>query len=200
MLMQPEKTTPPDYNFILQDKPKPKKSLLPDMPRAVLFGGGAVVAILLLILIFGLFFGKKNTGTANILEAVGRGQEISRVTEVQSPNLKDPTTISLASTTQAALTSQQSELASWLAKHKVKTDPKSLAIYKNSATDNQLQQAAQNNNLDSAYLSYLQKALSDYVATLSNAYRATSSPSAKVILKDSFNSTETLLSSGPLKT
>lgn len=198
--MQPEKTPPPDYNFILEDKPKPKKSLLPDMPRALLFGGGAVVAVLLLILVFGLVFGRKNTGTAGILEALGRSQEISRVTDDQSQKLKDPTTVSLASTAQAALTSEQSELSGWLAQHKVKADPKKLAIYKDSSTDSQLQQAAQNNNLDSAYLSYLQKALSDYATTLRNAYRATSSPTAKVILKDSFDSTETLLSAAPFKT
>jgi hypothetical protein len=200
MLMQPEQAPPPDYNFILQDKPKPKTSLMPNMPRVVLYGIGAVIAVLLLILIFGLVFGQKNTGTANILEAIGRSQEISRVTEAQSPKLKDPTTLSLASTTQASLTSEQSELTGWLAKHKVKADPKKLAIYKNSATDDQLQQAAQNNNLDSAYLAYLNKSLTEYANALSNAYRATSSPSAKIILKESFDSAQTLLSAPVFKT
>jgi hypothetical protein len=199
MLMQPEQAPPPDYNFILQDKPQPKKSLMPNMPKAVLFGGGAVVAILVLILVFGLIFGKKSTGTTDMLEALGRGQEISRVTAAQSQKLKDQTALSIASTTQASLTSEQSEISSWLAKRKVKTDPKKLTIYSDTSTDALLQQAAQNNNLDAAYLSYLQKALSDYSNTLARAYAASSSPTAKAILKESFNSTQTLLSASVFK-
>jgi hypothetical protein len=197
--MQPDQAPPPDYNFILQDKPQPKRPLMPGVPRAVLLGGGAVVAVLILILIFGLIFGKKNTGTADLIEALGRGQEISRVTEVQTQKLKDPEALSLASTAQASLTSERSELSSWLAKHKVKTNPKKLAIYKNSATDTELQQAAQNNNLDAAYLAYLQKALNDYSDILRRAYTATSSPTAKVVLKEAFDSTQTLLSAPRLK-
>jgi hypothetical protein len=192
--MQPEQAPPPDYNFILQDKPQPKKSLMPNMPKAVLFGGGAVVAILVLILVFGLIFGHKNTGTAAIMEALGRSQEISRVTEAQSQRLRDSNALSLASTTQAAMTSEQADLSSWLAKHKVKADPKKLAIYKDTSTDQQMQQAAQNNNLDSAYLAYLQKALAEYALSLSNAYKVTASQSGKVILKDAFDSTQTLRS------
>jgi hypothetical protein len=197
--MQPEQAPPPDYNFILQDKPQPKKSLLPGAPKVLVYGAGAVIVILIFILFFGLLFGKKNTGSADMMEAIGRSQEISRVTEAQSQKLKDPTTLSVASTTQASMTSEQSEMSSWLAKRKIKAEPKKLAIYKNSATDDQMQQAAQNNNLDSAYRSYLQKALADYAATLSKAYRATSSPTAKTILKESFDSTQTLLSAPPLK-
>jgi hypothetical protein len=128
--MQPEQAPPPDYNFILQDKPQPKKSLLPGAPKALVYGAGAVIVILIFILFFGLLFGKKNTGSADMMEAIGRSQEISRVTEAQSQKLKDPTTLSVASTTQASMTSEQSEMSSWLAKRKIKAEPKKLAIYK----------------------------------------------------------------------
>jgi hypothetical protein len=105
---------------------------------------------------------------------------------------QNPDTKGLAVTTEAALSSDQAQLASYLGKNGVKVSSKSLAIYTDKTVDAQMQTAAQNNSLDSAYAAYLKKALMDYENRLSTVY-PTVSVTAKNILHTAFVSTQTLL-------
>ena len=186
----------PNYDFILKDKPQPKKSLkipsfgLPKKAAGILLG--ALALFLVIILVAAIFRGGGNA--TSVVGVLGRGQEILRVTKLVEPLAQSSgDTLSLASTTEAAFASQQVAISNYLAKAGVKSDAKSLALYQNKNTDAQLQAAAQNNNLDSAYATYLKKSLADYRAALQAAAKG-ASPTRIQILNDAFGSTQTLLS------
>jgi len=200
--MQPSNGPDPSYQFILNDTPQPKKSLLPGGGNKLFIGLGVLIAILLLVLLYGLFTGNKGgSNTAALIDVVGKSKEISRISVAQQPNLKDPTTAALASTVSAAMASDSTQMNNYLAQHKVKVGAKKLAVYaaNDKDIDSQLSQAAANNNLDTAYINYLKKALSDYSQTLKDAYAGSTKAAAKSILQKSFDSTQTLLSSSLLK-
>jgi hypothetical protein len=197
--MQPEKGPNPRYDFIMKDAKAPKRSLLPSGNPAMLLAAG-VVLILLIILVAGILLGGKgNKGTTGLVDALGKAQEINRVTTAQQPNLKDPNTTALAATAQATVASEQTQINKYLTGRKVKIDKKKLATYQNKTTDSQLAAALQTNSLDAAYSAYLKGALADYAQSLKDAYSATTNTSAKAILQNAYASTQTLLSSPPLK-
>jgi len=197
--MQPEKGPNPNYDFIMKDTPPPKRSLLPTN-NPILMIAGVVILILLLIVIYGVISGSKGSkGATAIIDSLGKAQEISRVTTAQATNLKDPNTLAIAATTQAAVGSEQTQLNKFLVSHKVKVDKKKLALYQNKNTDSQMATALQTNSLDSAYLTYLKGALNDYSQSLKTSYSSTTSASARAIQQDAFDSTQTLLSSPTLK-
>jgi hypothetical protein len=188
------------YDFILKEDQKTKKGLgVPKMSKPMMFIGATAVLMIALI-IFGVAFGgkgnKKQTGLIDIL---GQAQEISRVNTVELQQLHDPTIIALESTTQSALASDQAQIKSYLSGQKTKVDVKKLATYQDSNTDAQLKAAAQNNNLDNAYKAYLRTALSKYSNSLQSTYVSSTSVQAKTILKNSYDSTQTLLASPAFK-
>lgn len=195
--MQPQGSTP-NYDFIMKDSPPSKRSLLPSK-NPILIICGIVVLILLVIVAFGVVnSNKKNAAASGLLEALGRVQEINRVTAAQVSNLKDPSVSSLAATIQASTNTEKAQLNNYLVGQKIKIDKNKLAAYQNKNTDTQMASALQNNSLDSAYLTYLKSALSAYSQSLKAAYPS-AGPNAKIILQDAFDSTQTLLSSPPLK-
>jgi hypothetical protein len=196
--MQPQAPPPANpYDFLLDQEQKPKKSLLPNMSGPVLVLGAGIVFIILIIIISALFLGKNKTSSGTILEVIGRAQEISRINTLEQPQLKDAATADLLATAQLALISEQTQLNDYAKTHKIKINPKKLEIYQNSQTDAQLHAAAQSNTLDSAYKAYLQQALNEYSDSLGKAYQGTKKPELQAILKEAYNSTQTLLGKPP---
>ncbi|MDB5161129.1 MAG: hypothetical protein JWO96_509 [Candidatus Saccharibacteria bacterium] len=196
--MQPQEPIKPSYDFILKDQQKSASRPLSNLPMPVLVVA-AVVILMILLIIFGSLLGSKKAKTTGLTDVLGRAQEITRVNTLQQGALKDPTNLGLEATSQSGLTSDQTQLKKYMSSHKIKVDAKKLASYQNKNTDTQLAGAAQNNNLDTAYLTYLRQALADYAGALKTAYAGTNDSGAKVILQDSYNSTQTLLSSPALK-
>lgn len=198
--MQPSNGPNPSYDFILKDPPVPKRSLLPKNP--IVLVAGVVVLLLLLVLVYGIVSGGKGkTNSTGLADILGRSQEISRISQAQQANLKDPSVAALAATTQVAAASQQAQVGKFLANHNVKVDKNKLAAYaaNDKSIDSQLSTAAQNNTLDSAYLGYLKTSLSAYSQALQATYNTTKSTDGKAILRSSFDSTQTLLSTPALK-
>lgn len=201
MLMQPQSpSSDKSYNFIFNETQKTKRSLVPNMSGPVLILVIAVGLIVLLILISVLFLGKGKTSSTDLVEILGRAQEINRVNTLEQQQLKDPNTQGLLATTQVVLTSQQTELNGYAKAHKIKVDAKKLATYQNSQTDAQLQTAAQNNNLDSAYSTYLKQALQSYSGSLAKAYQDSKDNSFKATINSAYISTQTLLGNPPKST
>lgn len=194
--MQPQNPNP-NYDFILKDAPAPKSSILPKNPIVILIG--IVILGMLLVLVYGVLSSNKGSGTNSFIDSVGQAQEISRVSQLEQPNIKDPNISALAATATAATSSEQAQLSNYLTSHKVKLDPKKLALYKNSSTDTQLSAAAQTNSLDQAYANYLKGALNKYATSLQNSYAATKNNDARAMLSNAFNSTQTILNSAQLK-
>lgn len=201
--MQP--TSPdPKFDFMLKNNQPAKKGLaVPRMSKPLKIGLGVIVGVFLLIIISSVLSGRNKGATQPIINAMARGQEIIRVTQLtqltqQQLPLQDPTTQALAATVFSSLTSDQQQLASYLAINHTKISKVQLAIDTDKTTDSSLQSASQNNNMDGAYASYLKTNLSTYEVDLQTAYKA-AGPKGKAILKSAYDGTATLLSSPLLK-
>ncbi len=198
--MQSNNSPNPNYDFILKDAPAQKRSLIPTK-NPILMIAGALIILMLLIIAYGVVVGGGKVNSTGLIDILGRSQEISRITQAQQPNLKDPPTVALAATTQVSANSQQAQVSKYLASHKVKIDKKKLAVYaaNDKSVEAQFATAAQTNNLDGAYVAYLKGALTNYSNSLKSAYSASKSADAKAILQNSYDSTQTLLSTPLLK-
>jgi hypothetical protein len=197
--MQPQSPNK-DFDFIMKDNPQQSRgSILSKIPKPAKIATAAVLGIFLLIVIVAIFSGHKKGNTQEIVGVLARGQETLRVTDaVGQLQLKDPQTQALAATVSSTLTSDQSQITNYLAKNHVKVTPQQLASNQDKTTDSSLQTASQNNSLDSAYINYLKAALAKYQSDLQAAYKS-AGLNGKAILQESFNSTNTLLATAPLK-
>jgi hypothetical protein len=198
--MQPQNPDP-QFDFMLKNSPQPKRSLaLPSMSRPVKIAAFAILGILLLIITSSVLSGRKDGGTQSIISAAAREQEILRVTQLAQTQqtLRDPGTTALAATVTSTLTSQKAQLTAYLAQNHTKLSKLQLAADTDKTVDAQIQDASQNNQLDSAYKNYLKQALAKYQAELQTAYKS-AGPKGKLILKDAFDSNDTLLANAPLK-
>ena len=195
------KTSPPapdsQYDFILKDKPKPKKNLVPNL--ANLSGPtkrviGIILAFIVIVVLFVLVFSNRAAGNDKFVTVVAQAQEIIRVDTVATQQAKNASsaTQNLISTSSTILTSQQAELTQYLKNNKVKISKSGLNANLNKNTDVQLQSASQNNNFDGVYLSYLKKQLNSYQLALQAAHKS-AGKSGKEILSKDFNSIQTLL-------
>ncbi len=189
------------YEFILKEEQTHAGSKfgLPKMSMPVMIVA-VVLILMVLVIIYGVAFGKKNNQKqTGMLDILGQAQEISRVSTAQENSLHDPNVIDVEATAKSTLTSDQAQIKGYLTSQKVKVDEKKLATYENPQTDSQLKAAAQNNNLDKAYTNYLKSALAAYSNSVKSTYSAVSSQQEKVILSNSYDSAQVLLSSPVFK-
>lgn len=199
--MQPQNPDP-NFDFMLKDNQASKKRLplpslnLPKPAKIILI---AIVGLFVLIIIISLLSGRGNISFKDIPGVMARAQETLRVTAVaQQLNFQDPQTATLAATVTDSLSSDKTQLAKYLSNNHVSVSGSQLAADKNSATDLSLQSAAQNNSLDSTYVSYLKDDLAHYETDLQNAYKI-AGPNGKALLNNAFDTAKTLLNSPPLK-
>jgi len=125
---------------------------------------------------------------------MSRSQEIVRVSDIVKPLTKNAGTLSLIATTEAALSSEQSSLSNYLATNGTKVGVKDLTLYLDKTSDDKIQAATQNNNLDSTYAKYLKDQLNSYLSQLQSTHKV-AGKNAKVILDNAISSTETILNS-----
>ena len=199
--MQPS-SPDPQFDFMLKNSQPAKKGLpLPRLPKVAKIILAVVLGILLLVIISSVLSGRNKGSSQGIIGALARGQEISRVTTLtqQQLHLQDPETQALASTVSATLASDNQQLTSYLATNGTKVSKVILATDTDKSTDAQLQTASQNNSLDDAYRAYLKVNLAKYATNLQSAYKS-AGPKGKAILKDSYESVQSLLSTSILST
>ncbi len=205
MLMQPNTPNPappapvPDYDFILNHGAnKPKRFPLPSLggskkQRWLIIGLGGSLLILLVILGYSLLFG--GSKDQNLLEVAQTQQELIRVSTLGVDHAKSSATRGLAVTTELTLESNQKDVLARLRKDGQKTSTKTLALKKNSQTDDALAQAAQDNHYDDAFTKLIQDQLVAYQKLLKTAYDSTSSQSLKKILNAEFAQAGLLIAS-----
>lgn len=158
----------------------------------------AVVA-LILVVVAAMVFSSGESNSQQVINLIAQNQEIIRVSQLQDQKFSDGNTKGLSATTQAAMNSQKFQLSDYLTKANVKYSPQQLAAKMNPNIDTKLQTAAQNNNLDDAYISYLKTSLTDYMNSLSETFKATKSQTLKSALQSASNSVQTLLNSPQFK-
>lgn len=194
--MQPS-SPDPKFDFMLKDNAPPARRL-PHFSSHARIAIALAVGIILVVIIGSFLSGHKSGGIQTVIDAVARGQETLRVTSLaQKQLLRDQSTQAIAATVTTTLTSDQQQLVAYLTKNHTKLTKLQLAADADKSSDALLQAAAQNNGLDAAYLDYLKTSLAKYKTDLQAAYDA-SGPNGKAILKNSFESTNTLLSNPPL--
>ncbi|PJE65724.1 hypothetical protein COU91_00180 [Candidatus Saccharibacteria bacterium CG10_big_fil_rev_8_21_14_0_10_47_8] len=200
--MQPQNSGPiapispnPSYDFIYKDPPKPKRGpfKLPNMPKPMLLLVGGVI-VLVLVIIIAVIVGRGSNDSQKYIELMSRSQEIVRVSDIVKPLTKNTDTLSLIATTEAALSSEQSSLSNYLATNGTKVGVKDLTLYLDKTSDDKIQAATQNNNLDSTYAKYLKDQLNSYLSQLQSTHKV-AGKNAKVILDNAISSTETILNS-----
>lgn len=187
---------PNPYGFILDSQhpsePKPRHPPSRLKKLAFMVGGGAVGLILLIILASVILGG--GGASKDLISALARGQEITRVSTIAQPQLRDSDLQGLAATTIVSLTSQQAQISTYLKSTGSKIDQKTLAQYHNSKTDSDFKTAAINGNLATAYTQYLKQNLEAYAASLQAAYKNGSSKT-KTTVAPALISAQTLLKS-----
>jgi hypothetical protein len=191
----------PDYNFIFNNqKPQRRFSLKFSGNSlgklALLIIGGCIVLGIVIIVLSSLFGPKINT--KQIVDIMARDEEIRRVSTIVVQKTTDLNTANLASTTSAALTSDESRLNDYLNNNKVKAPPKELVVYINKNTDGEIDSAEQNNRLSEYYNSYLKKVLTDYQTAIKTAYDGTNGTKIRSELQEISDSTKTILSAPQL--
>jgi hypothetical protein len=167
------------------------------MPKPIVLLAGAIGALILIVVVASVLGGGKSSNSHDLVIVVERAQEIQRVSTNVQQQSQDPNTQYLAATVLTVLGSQQAQLTTYLSSHKVKISAAQLALYQSKTTDTQLNNAAQNNALGSAYASYLKNAMQVYEGTLSTAAKGASKTSFP-ILKDADTSVKVILAAPEL--
>jgi hypothetical protein len=169
------------FDFMLKNNQAAKRGLpLPNLPKPVLIGLAIILVAFLVIIVDSVLSGRKGGSYQPIVNSLARSQEILRVTdEAKGLNLHDP--------------------ASYLSRSHSKVTKLQLSADVDKSIDDQLKVAAQHNNLDQTYITYLQQNLVKYQRDLQAAY-AVSGTHGKDILKRAIDGQTALLTNAPLKT
>jgi hypothetical protein len=200
MFMQPQ-TPSQQFDFITKDGPAASKKgfKLPStgLPKILTRSILIVFILAILIVVYSIIAGSSGSRDEDYIGALARGQEIIRVSTNVGQLSQNPSTQNLAATIQASLTSQQSQITTYLTGQKVKVSTAQLNADQNSSTDSQMQTASTNGNLDDTYYAYLKTQLGVYQNDLQTAYKS-AGPHGKVILTSAYNSVQVILQSSQL--
>jgi len=186
------------YEFIVSAKAvKHKRQLLSTSSFMIRIGiilAGMVVLIVLLVVGASLLSPKSsNAGLTTIAQ---RQQEIMRVSKAAGQNATGQDTQNFVANVNAAVTSSQQQLITYLQSHGTKLTPKILALDQSTQTDTLLSSAASVNNYDSAVAQNLSAQLKTYESLLRTTYQATSNKQTKLLLQDCFTSADKLIAQG----
>lgn len=172
-------------------------------------GGSNLTKVVLLVVASGAFLGiliivlssvfSPKVNTKELTDVIARAQEISRISDSISLKSRDINTANLASTTSAALTSEKTELLTYLGQRRHKISPKDEAIYLNKTTDTEIETALQNNRLSDYYNSYLKTNLAAYENSIKTAYNTAGGANLKAALNNYSISTTTILKTQQLQ-
>lgn len=184
------------YGFIMNPDKPPRKPAL-DLSgagmfqRALIFGGGIVILIILLIMGMNFLNRSSNAQGEKLLEIVQSQHEIVRISTSAQEKITDKDLLYRAINTQISVNSSKQEMMASLSKRKVKVDDKKLAKSQNSQNDSVLVEGEQSGKFNEAYAELLNKQLSDYQILLQSAYDG-SSQSEKEVIQKAFNQLELL--------
>jgi len=207
--MEPNPAPPPitpqkpinPYDF-LEDKPKPKKPLLPipsgnsKTQRLIVAGVGAVFLIVLGMIVMAILNAPGQAATKDLVLAAQQQNELIRVAGIGAKDATSPDTRNLAVNTRATLASDQPKLQAIVSKSK-KVDAKLLALGKDSRTDATLTAAKQSNRFNEVFAELLKKELVEYSATLKRVHDNSNSKANKQVLAEQYANVKLLYESIP---
>ena len=167
----PEPLTGSPYDFIMNPGPTRQSAkagfALKGGSKLPLIAGGGVLLVIVLFVILSLVSGGSSSPT--FLKLVQQQAELGRVADTYYSELRDSSTKNFVINTQLTLTSDSSDLQTYLAANGIKFDPKEIALGQNSQTDASLEAAKTSGTLDSTMKSTFQDALAQYQQSIQTA-------------------------------
>lgn len=177
---------PNQYDFILNDSPKPKRTLHfgNSTGSRIAMVVGALILIIVAVTVINSFLSKDSQAHAQRLTEVVQSQnEIIRVSALAAKDGKSPQTRNYALNTKLSVQSSQQEVKKLLASRgiKEKSLSKKLEASKNVKNDEILKEGNLNNRYDETFVALVNKQLSDYQTLISTTYESSSSTEKKAL-------------------
>lgn len=186
------------YAFIMQDAPKQKRSLLPSgnsRKQRLLYGFGLLGVLGIFGIILMIIFTSGGSSMATMVEIAQTQNEIIRVTNTANTQIKGASTLAFDQNTLLTITSDQKTTLAYISDFQKVPDAKTLALKTDSNTDTQLKEASQSSRYDETFATILVKQLTDYQAELNDAFKGTSDPAQRELLKTLYDHVTVLLKS-----
>lgn len=183
------------YDF-LQDKPAPKKTLLPGgnskIGRLIIALAIFVVLIIVGIIVMNILSAPNRALVSDMVLAAQQQNELIRVADIGIKDAVSPDTKNLSINTKLTLETDQRKLKAVVSKSK-NLDEKTLALGRDSATDKTLTSAKQTNSFDQAFTKLLQKELLEYQETLKRVHDNTGNQTTKQVFAEQHSHAKLLL-------
>lgn len=186
------------YDFITNPGNQPKKNLFGGnlKARLMVVAGLAVILLIIGIVVASILGSSSSELKSEYQSLVQQQAEIIRVSEIGAEKARSSDSKNLAVNTQLSLTSSQGDLLKLASKSGATTNPKIIALGKDSNTDNELTKAEQTNRFDEAFAVKITQLLAEYQKTIKSIYDRTTSESAKSTLNQAYNNSATLMQNG----
>ena len=205
--MQLEQPIPPNnpggdnqYDFIMNGKQAPKKSILPSgnsrKQRIILIVGGALAFFAIFAIVLALIFSSGGEDTKALLGLAQTQTEITRVSADGTTKARSAATQNFTQTVTTTMTTAQQQTIEVLAK-KTKVDEKKLVLGRSTKTDTALTSAQQAGRYDEELTATLTKALASYKTEISQAATKTTTKSQKELLQKLYTQVEALIKNQP---
>lgn len=194
---------PPEYGFIM-DPAKPPRRGLPQlsggspMVKIAVILGGILVLLILFVIIRGIFSSGGGNTAAMITVAQDQQELVHLSTNALEQLGNQEAALSTANqnfttTTQATMTSAQSQLLTYLKNNGIKVNAKVLTQSISTTTDQQLKSASTNSTYNSTYKQVMTDKLKDYQTDLQQAYKAAPGPKGRELLNQQYDGAGLLL-------
>lgn len=208
VVVQPEQTvspqnvpSTPDYGFIMEPPKPPRKSLgmsglggSNSMPfRIAMVLGGLLVLIIIFAIAKSLFSGGSNTQA--LTSVAQQQQSMIHILTNSSGNQQalSANDLNFAATANVTLTSAQHDVIHYMAINGKKVKTMTLNLKISPTIDQQLTTAASDNTYDSTFKQVMQGQLNSYEQALNTAYKQTTGPKGRAMLKEQFQGAQLLL-------
>ena len=178
------------YDFIMNpQKPQRRGFGFQGPQRILVIVGLACVGLIVLIIGLSVIF-PEGTDNNDLKQVRAYQTELDRVIKLGKDELRDPATRQRLTTLEAALITDEFEVADLLSSRSVSVTKVELSGAKNSEIDASLEAASQPDEFDSAYLSAVSSVTSDYYRSLQQSLATASTNTEARILQTAMNNVE----------
>ncbi len=183
------------YEFIVAAGPKRSSGFHLNnstlLTRLVIATVGLIVLVVIALVAVAMLSPKGST--PGLTATAERQQEILRVASAAAQQASDQDTLNFIANVNLSVSSSKYQVVSYLSKHGVKLDTKTLALDYSSQTDTTLKAAQSAGTYNSAVVQNLVDQLTTYQSLLRSTYQQTTNKTAKALLQTSFASADKLL-------
>lgn len=188
---------PGQYDFIVNPGQPKKQNPFTSSSMALRIGlvlGGLLVLLIVFVGI-GSMLSSGNSNTPALTNVLIQQQELVRLSDAPKNDRQSISTANAnaAATIELAVTSDSQELRSYMKTAGIKVDPKKLIYPSSKATDEQLAASASAGTYNTTYGDILDTQLTEYQASLKNAYNKTSEKNGREILNKQYDGATLLI-------